>query len=56
MLVIRVNDELQIKKANEKLLEDLEFARRTEEAWQRYEAGKFKKMTFKKFLEKAKKW
>ncbi len=36
--------------------EDLEFARRTEEAWKEYEQGKFKKMTFDEFLEEAKKW
>ena len=30
-----------MKKFNKKIEEDLEFARRTEEAWQRYEKGEF---------------
>lgn len=32
-----------------KLLEDLEFAERTEAAWKEYEAGKFKSMTWEDF-------
>ena len=36
--------------------EDLEFARRTEEAWKRCEKGEFRSMSFDEFLEALKKW
>lgn len=35
--------------------EDLEFARRTEEAWEEYERGKFIKMNFDDFIKEIKK-
>ena len=35
--------------------EDLEFARRTEEAYKRHEKGEFKEMDHKKFLKMLKK-
>ena len=38
------------------LKEDLEFAKRTEEAWKRYEKGRFKTMNFDDFIEEMKKW
>jgi len=38
-----------------KLKEDLEFARRTEEAWKRIEAGKGIEMNFDDFIKKLKK-
>ena len=37
-------------------LEDLEFARRTEEAYQRHEAGDFIELDEKEFLKEMKKW
>jgi len=37
-------------------LEDLEFARRTEEAYQRHEAGEFIEMDEKGFFEELEKW
>ncbi|MBU0977657.1 MAG: hypothetical protein KKD18_04530 [Nanoarchaeota archaeon] len=37
-------------------LEDLEFARRTEEAYQRHESGEFKQIDEKKFLKELDKW
>ena len=37
-------------------IEDLEFARRTEEAYQRHEAGDFKVKTSKEFLKELKQW
>jgi len=37
------------------LEEDLEFARRTEEAWERYEDGEFISMDSKDFLNKIEK-
>ncbi len=45
-----------MKKSNKKLKEDLEFARRTEEAYKRYEKGEFISMPFDKFLKELKKW
>ena len=43
---------IQLKK---KIQEDLEFARRTEEAYKRYEKGEFKSLPMKKFLKMLKK-
>jgi len=36
--------------------EDLEFARRTEEAYKRHERGEFISMDFDEFIEEMKKW
>jgi len=44
------------KDFNENIKEDLEFAKRTEDAWQRIEAGKGIKMDFDAFINKMKKW
>ncbi len=35
---------------NKKTKEDLIFAKKTEEAWKKYKKGKFKSMTYDKFL------
>ncbi|MBS3094720.1 AbrB/MazE/SpoVT family DNA-binding domain-containing protein [Candidatus Pacearchaeota archaeon] len=60
LLIIQSSDgKLIIKKASESdenFQEDLEFARRTEEAWQRHERGEFTRMDSGKFLEEIKKW
>ena len=40
---------------NENLKEDLEFAKRTEEAYKRHERGKFISMSFEKFLKELSK-
>jgi len=40
----------------EKLKEDLEFARRTEEAWKEIERGEGIEMDFDDFLKEVKKW
>ncbi len=45
-----------IKDFDENLKEDLIFAKRTEEAWKRYEKGEFKSMDSKDFLKKLKTW
>ena len=45
-----------IKDFNKNLKEDLIFAKRTEEAWKRYEKGEFKKMNYKDFLKELEKW
>ena len=58
-VIIKSKKQLILKKANEfdkKLAEDLEFARRTEEAWKRYERGEFKSMDAEEFLKELEKW
>jgi hypothetical protein len=50
---------LELKSKMQKMdqyIEDPEFARRTEEAYQRHEAGDFIEMDEKEFLEELKKW
>lgn len=40
----------------EQLKEDLEFARRTREAWKRYEGGEFRHLPLDEFLQELKRW
>ena len=59
LIVIKNDHQLILKKATEldkQLKEDLEFARRTEEALKRYERGQFKRMDFDEFISEMKKW
>ena len=59
LIIIKNNHQLILKKASEldkQMKEDLEFARRTEEALERYEKGEFKSMDFDDFIKKMKKW
>ena len=59
ILVIQGGNKIILKKAtdfDENLKEDLEFARRTEEAWKRIEKGEFISMEFDEFIEEMKKW
>lgn len=59
LLLIQTDDQLIMKKASKldkTLKEDLDFAKRTEEAWKRIEEGKGIKMDFDDFLEEMKKW
>ena len=59
LLLIKDDSTILLKKADdldEKFKEDLEFARRTEEAYKRHEKGDFKKMSADKFLEELDKW
>jgi len=59
LILIKNDKQLIMKKASDldkNLKEDLEFAKRTEEAWKRYEQGKFKRMNFDDFLKEVKKW
>ncbi len=60
LVVIRGKKQLILKKASDvskKLIEDLEFARRTDEALKRYESGKgFKEMDGDEFLKEMEKW
>ncbi len=59
LLLIQTDDQLIMKKANkldQALKEDMEFAKKTEQALERIEAGKGSKMSFDDFLEEMKKW
>ncbi|MEK6909081.1 MAG: AbrB/MazE/SpoVT family DNA-binding domain-containing protein [Nanoarchaeota archaeon] len=59
LLVIRNADQIIIKKASKmdkQFAEDLEFAKRTEEAWKRHDRGEFKTMEFDEFIKEMKKW
>jgi AbrB family looped-hinge helix DNA binding protein len=55
LIVIQTKDQIILKKASEldkNFEDDIEFARRTEEAWKRYEKGEFISMPADKFLER----
>ncbi|MBS3093781.1 AbrB/MazE/SpoVT family DNA-binding domain-containing protein [Candidatus Pacearchaeota archaeon] len=59
LLIIKDNHTLLLKKADdldEAFKEDIEFAKRTEEAYKRHERGEFRKMSADKFLEELEKW
>jgi AbrB family looped-hinge helix DNA binding protein len=59
LVVIKNDEQIILKKADkfsETLEEDLEFAKRTEEAWKRYENGEFREMEFDDFIKEMKKW
>ena len=59
LVIIQSEGKLILKKAtdiDENFQEDLEFARRTEEAYKRHERGEFIKMDFDKFIKEMKKW
>ena len=59
MLIIKDESRFILKKADkvtEQMKEDLEFARRTEEAYKRHEAGDFIIMEAGDFIEEMKKW
>ena len=45
-----------LKKVAAQVKDDLEFARRTEEAWKEIDAGKGKRMSAKDFLKELKTW
>lgn len=59
LLLIQTGEQLIMKKASKldkTLKEDLEFAKRTEEAWKRIEEDKGIKMDFDEFIKEMKKW
>jgi AbrB family looped-hinge helix DNA binding protein len=59
LIIIRDNGRIIMKKASkldEKLKEDLEFARRTEEAYKSYERGEFTSSSAEEFLKQLKTW
>ncbi|MAF50727.1 MAG: AbrB family transcriptional regulator [Nanoarchaeota archaeon] len=58
LVIIQSEDKLIIKKASamdKQLKEDIEFARRTEEAWKAYDRGEFISMPADKFLKELEK-
>ncbi|MCK5126705.1 MAG: AbrB/MazE/SpoVT family DNA-binding domain-containing protein [candidate division Zixibacteria bacterium] len=59
LVIIKDDERFILKKAEaltEKMKEDLEFARRTEEALKRYDAGEFISMDSDQFLKELEKW
>jgi len=59
IMLIKDKGSIVLRKASEmdeQLKEDLEFARRTEEAWKRIEAGEGITMDFDDFIEEMKRW
>jgi len=59
LIVIRNKDQIIMKQANRldrNFKEDMEFAKKTEEAWKRIKAGKGIKMDFDSFIDDMKKW
>lgn len=59
IVIIKNDHQIIMKKATDldkNLAEDLEFAKRTEEAMKRIEQGKGIKMEFDDFIEEIKKW
>lgn len=59
LLIIQNEDQIILKKASEmdkNLKEDMEFAKKTEEAWKSFDRGEFKSMDSEKFLKEIEKW
>jgi len=59
LVIIKNDSQIILKKADEfskTLEEDLEFAKRTEEAYKRHERGEFIKMGADEFMNEMKKW
>ena len=59
LVIIRNDKQLIMKKATDldkNLAENIEFAKRTEEAWRSYDKGEFKSMDSKNFLKLLEKW
>lgn len=59
LIIIRNDNQLIMKKISDldkNLKEDLEFAKRTEEAFKRYKKGEFKAMGESEFLKALKNW
>jgi len=58
-LIIKDKSSFLLKKADDlddKFKEDLEFSKRTEEAWKRHDQGEFKRMEFNDFIKEFRKW
>ena len=57
LVVIRNKDQIILKKADKfgkNIEEDLEFAKRTEEAWKQIDQGKYKELSKDEFLKEIK--
>ena len=57
LVIIKDDERIILKKAEsvtEKMKEDLEFARRTEEAWKEIDEGKFTEYSTEEYLKKLK--
>jgi len=58
-LIIKDKSSFLLKRADdldEKFKEDLDFSRRTEEAWKRHDRGEFHRMEFDDFIKEIDKW
>ena len=59
LLIIQKDGNLIVKKAtnlDKNFKEDLEFAKRTEEAYRQHERGDFMRMDFDEFIKEMEKW
>jgi AbrB family looped-hinge helix DNA binding protein len=59
LVVLKRNDQIILKlasKMDKQFVEDLEFARRTEEAWKEIEAGKGIRTSSEEFLKEMESW
>ncbi len=59
LVAVRDDDKLvleRVRAVDEQLLEDLEFARRTREAWKRYENGEFRTLSVDELLAEMATW
>ena len=59
LVIIRNDNQLILKKVDDfdkNLKDDLEFAKRTEEAWKRHDKGDFKSRDSRDFLRELKRW
>jgi len=59
LLIIQNEDQIIMKKASKldkELKEDMEFAKKTEEAWKSFDKGEFKSMDSDEFLKEIEKW
>lgn len=59
MVIIKAGNQIimeKVSKFSKKLKEDLIFAKRTEEAWKRYDRGEFTTSSVEDFLKEMKTW
>ena len=59
LIIMKNNNQIILKKASDfskNIEDDLEFAKRTEEAWKAYDRGEFTSYSEEEFLKRLKKW
>lgn len=59
LVIIKNDNQLILKKVEDfdkNLKGDLEFAKRTEEAWKRHDRGEFRSIDSKDFIKELKRW